>query len=281
MLPKQILHCVGYASGIASADPSCCMGPLILQAAFSAEPSIDALIQWREMLYLSQSEELEPAILPSVLEINLRLAKIIGEYVVQGDPFLVLGGDHTSAIGTWSGAAQAISSRGHLGLIWIDAYLNEIALAALLGQSTSEFIQLTSSEPKLQPQHVCLIGVRDFDSAEVELLRQLGVRVFLMEEVKERGLKVILQEALQIVKQGTVGYGISLDIRALEPLDAPGASAKISDGIPGQMFCEALEQLKEDDKLFGLEIAEFNPHLDQDLKTEKLIQQIVKTVFAM
>lgn len=292
MSSTRLLHCIGYASGIAAANPSCCMGPLLLQPVFAGQlPHLPELV-WDDMLYAPQSKP-QAAALPAIATISEQLAHHTQKWVAEQQQFLVFGGDHTAAIGAWSGAAHALATQGDLGLIWIDAHMDShtpettishnlhgMPLAVLLGEGYPTLTKLFHLTPKLKPQNLCLIGVRDFETDEAALLKRLGVRIFFMDEVKQRGIDAVLQEAIALVKQHTAGYGISLDIDAIDPVDAPGTGLCVRDGIPGKALCDSFKRLQNDPHLLGLEISEFDPAADEDHKTEQLIIALVTAAFA-
>jgi arginase len=281
---------IGYGSGIAANNPDCGSGPLTLKkSAIFSEKSIH-LVWWD--LLVSKTADRQLAAIKEVAKLNHSLARKIQQLVLARQKFLVLGGDHTAAIGTWSGAASALRKQGPLGLIWIDAHMDShtpettesgnihgMPLACLLGYGPGPLTEVLESQPKLLPWHVCLIGVRSFEQSEADLLKRLNIRVFFMEEVKSRGLAAVFADSLQIVKRQTAGYGISIDLDAMDPADAPGVGKPEADGLSGAALCEQLEEINQDQQLLGLEIVEFNPLLDQAQKTERLIADIIAAVF--
>src|SRR5690242_3418600 len=150
---------------------------------------------------------------------------------------LVLGGDHAIAMGTWGGVARALSYEP-FGLIWLDAHLDAhtvettpsmnphgMSAAALLGHGYELFLAFCGGA--LRPEHLCYIGVRSYESEEMALLRRLGVRIILMEEVKRRGMAWALAEALAIATRGTQGFGLTIDLDGFDPEDAPGIGLKV------------------------------------------------------
>jgi arginase len=206
--------------------------------------------------------------------------------------FMVIGGDHSSAIGTWSGAFQAIKQRGSLGLIWIDAHMDShqpktshtgnihgMPLACLLGYGEQEFTQLLSHHHKLDSRYLCLIGVRSFESEEAEFLKQLNVKIYYMDEVKQRGLSVIMQEAIKIVSEQTAGFGVSIDIDSMDPKEAPGTGVIEPDGLSAKELGKALHLLTNNPKLIGIELAEFDPTRDKQQLTEKVILELMRALF--
>lgn len=292
MISKSLIL-LGYASGIAANNPGCADGPLRLKASTLEKQWSDKGLKthWQAMLVPQHESKQER--LAQVVELNTQLAGMTQHLTEQEQTFIVVGGDHSCAIGTWSGVAAELSKKNAaLGLVWIDAHMDShtfettpsgnihgMPLAALLGHGAEKLTQILTSAPKLKPEHVSLIGSRSFESGEAELLRRLGVRIYEMPEIKEKGLAAVLQEAIVRAKQGTVGFGVSLDLDAVDPEDAPGVGVPEPDGINGKDLCQALTLLQQEKQLLGMEIVEYNPHLDKDSKTELLINNIVLSIF--
>lgn len=181
-----------------------------------------------------------------------------------------------------------------MGLVWIDAHMDShtaetspsgnihgMPLAALLGYGGPELTQIQMTDPKLSPEFLSLIGVRSFEAPEAQFLQRLGVRVYDMQEVKTRGLEIILAEAIARAEQSPSGFGVSLDLDALDPNDAPGVGVPESGGLLAEALCQALTQLKHNKNLLGIEIVEYNPCLDNDYKTEQLIQKILLSILGV
>lgn len=220
------------------------------------------------------------------------MARRTEELIARGRIPVVLGGDHSCAIGTWKGAARALSARGSLGLIWIDAHmdahtaettpsgkLHGMPLACLLGHGDPQLTAIAGGA-QLDPRRVCLVGVRSFETGEAALLRRLGVRVFFMHEVAHRGLAAVMKDALAIVRGNDGAYGISLDLDAVDPRDAPGVGSPVPHGIRGFELRRALSQFRRDPALAGLEIVEYNPHRDQRGATARLAGDAIRALLA-
>ncbi len=287
-MPNNKLLCLlGYASGIAGAEPGSADGPLTLQQS----PYLNELtrqgvqLQWSAMI---KTPEIEASKLALVRQQCSELAQAIVPLVEQKQLFTVIGGDHTSAIGTWSGVFHVLHEKGLFGLLWIDAHMDShtpetsetgnlhgMPLACLLGEGESSLINLMGEAPKLNPGNVCLIGIRSFEQREVERLERLNVRVFYMDEVRQRGLSAVFAEAIEIVSKNTIGYGVSIDIDSIDPVDAPGTGVSEAGGIQADDLCQALTTIAEDPRLIGVEIAEFDPHFDREQVTEKLIMRLL------
>lgn len=221
-----------------------------------------------------------------VHKVNVSIAQLILQHVKTHQRFCVIGGDHSCAIGTWSGAAAALD--GDLGLLWIDAHMDAhtfettstqnmhgMPVAALLGHGHKKLTHILSSQPKLKPENICLIGIRSYEAGEAKLLRDLGVTIFSNKEVAEKGLENVLQFSIEKVKKNTVGFGFSIDLDGFDPEYAPGTGTPVNEGLDATDFCRIVSKWKNDPKLIGFEIAEFNPHLDIDKITEKTIANII------
>lgn len=289
-MDHKSIAAIGYCTGLAANNSSCCMGPIILQSSeYLSQSQID--LYWLDMLYAKQSEP-GLAALHAIADINERLAQITFELSQHKQPFLVFGGDHSSAVGTWSGCAAAYRAKGEIGLLWIDAHMDShtpqsslsgnihgMPLAALLGYGPTELIHILDEQPKLLPTNICLVGIRSYEPAEKLLLEKLGIRIFEMKEISERGLAAVIQEAISIIQKNTVAFGLSLDLDALDPLSAPGVGSPVDEGLNVEELCESLMNLSQEKKFVGAEIVEFNPNVDLEHKTEKIISQIVTAVF--
>jgi arginase len=204
--------------------------------------------------------------------------------VNENKKFCVLGGDHSCAIGTWSGVHEAISAKGDLGLIWVDAHMDShtpetspsgrvhgMPLAVLLGHGDTSLTSILNSSPKIKPENLCLIGIRSYEPGEAALLEKLKIRIYFMEEVRQRGFVAVLQEAVAHVKQHTHAYGLTIDLDSLDPHEAPGVDVPEENGIHVAELYQGLQSIIQDPQLIATEITEFDPTHDQEQKTEKII----------
>ena len=128
------------------------------------------------------------------------------------------------------------------------------------------------------PDNVCLVGVRSYESAETELLETLGVRIFDMDEIRRRGLHAVMDEALTIVYRNTAGFGITIDLDAIDPADAPGVGSPEPGGICGKDLAKSLRKVAKNRACLGAEIAEFNPQRDVGGKTAALVREFVAAI---
>lgn len=227
--------------------------------------------------------------LPTITSLNQHLANVVAQLACGSQPFGVVGGDHSCAIGTWNGVSRDLN--GSPGLVWIDAHmdahtpsssrsgaLHGMPLACLLGYGDPALAALEHRRPVLQPDNVCLVGVRSFEPEEQHLLQQLGVRTFFMADIARRGLESVMREALDLVTAQTAAYGISIDLDAVDPSDAPGVGTPARHGIRGPELIAVLDRLTRDKVPLCVEVAELNPANDQDQRTALLVCDLLAAV---
>jgi arginase len=184
--------------------------------------------------------------------------------------------------------ADALRKSGPLGLVWIDAQMdmhvpatthsgaiNGMPLAALLGYGAAELTSVAKTGPAIHSQHVCLVGVRSFESEELELAERLNIRLIRMEEVSRRGVERVLAEAQGIAADGTAGYGVSLDLDVFDPLEAPGVGTPVPGGIRAETFLDTWGELIRDSHCVGFEVVEYNPSRDQTGRTARLMRDLI------
>ncbi len=290
---KHTVHLVGSASGIAAADAGCWEGPLVLEKSAHLQKALSnhhISYSWDAMLEPNRAEGAQSP-LKVVTEHCQKLAAVTSKLVHEKAFFTVFGGDHSCAIGTWSGVHHQLSKQGDFGLIWIDAHMDShtpetsetgnihgMPLACLLGYGHPELITILGSAPKIKPEHVCVIGARSYEPGEEALLKRLNIRTYFMDEVKQRGLDAIMTEAIDLVNKGTIGYGITIDIDGIDPNEAPGTGVSEPDGLSAKELCNALKHVSGDNRLIGSEIVEFDPHRDKNAKTEKIAAQLLVSI---
>jgi arginase len=274
---QRQIELIGAAWGLGGADPGCAEAPaaltplLVQRLAACGVPAFTGPI-------------LEPP--PGERRKQFAVSKLCGQLAAavadarrHGRLPCVLGGDHSCAGGTWTGVARTL--RGALGLLWIDAHMDShtpatshtgrlhgMPLAWLLGQDDDPLYGLASGV--LEPQHVCLVGVRSYEPEEDERLRRLGVRVVFMEEIRERGIEAVLDEALDIVTAGTSGFGVSIDLDVVAPEEAPNVGTPVSGGVSSAELALALEEIAGRPGLAAVELVEYSPRLDRDGRTARV-----------
>jgi arginase len=222
--------------------------------------------------------------LPVIHRVCSTLADRVEGQVREGFLPLVLGGDHSQAIGTISGMARVRRARGErIGVLWVDAHtdmntpetspsgnIHGMPLSALLGRGLPELVGLAGPEPALHPEDVVVFGARDVDPTEVAVVEDMGVRVYTMTEIDRRGTAACAEEAIAHVTRHTAGVHLSFDLDGVDPGDAPGVGTPVPGGLSlreSHMLCE---MVAETGRLIGMEMVELNPTLDVRNKTGEL-----------
>jgi ornithine--oxo-acid transaminase len=284
-LPHQLktLQLIGVASGCGARDTGCEAGADVIRAAqlTSRLRARGFRARWADTL--RQAATHRENTLKAVRKICTRLARRVERIVHDGELPIVVGGDHTCAIGTWKGVAHAAEQRGHIGLLWIDAHmdahtpqttesgmLHGMPVACLLGYGYAELTEIAEGA-RLDPKCVVLFGVRSFERGEAELLERLGVRVFFMDEIARRGVAATLREAMSIVTCASGGFGITLDLDAIDPGDAPGVGSPAEGGMRASELMAALAEHGGHPALVGIEVVEYNPYRDRQATTAGLV----------
>lgn len=282
------IEIVGAVACIGALDHRCESGPLVVRSRGLLQHLGDQgyAAHWAQfvMPYLGETDDDDR--MSQIGGYCTNLAKHLKGVVASNRYFLVLGGDHSCAVGTWSGVRLGHPER--VGLVWIDAHMDShtpetshsgavhgMPLAALLGYGAPKLTSIGSTQPKIDPRDVCLVGVRSFEPEEQALLDRLGVRVFFMDEVRRRGIDLVLREAVDHVRKNTSSMGISIDLDAVDPMDAPGVGSPEHGGIDGAQLVDALKSATREVTLVGAEIVEFNPIRDRGDRTVRLIFDLV------
>ena len=197
---------------------------------------------------------------------------------------LVLGGDHSLAAGSVAAAAAHARRRDKpLGLLWIDAHadmntpastlsgnVHGMPLAALLGPEPAELSRLGGFSPKVLPRHTALVGVRNLDAREKELVRASGVHVFTMNDIDRRGMAAVFGQALAVAGAGTAGIHVSFDLDVCDPSIAPGVGTPVNGGINYREAHLLMEMVADSGLLTSLDMVEVNPTLDVRNATAEL-----------
>ena len=206
-----------------------------------------------------------------------------------GELPLILGGDHSIAIGSFAGVASHFKKQDKsVGLIWFDAHadmntpestpsgnIHGMPLAALLGFGTKELTHVAGFAPKLDPRLCAHVGARDIDPGERELIRKLGVRFFTMREIDERGMSACMDDAIKIAAGGSAGYSVTFDVDVLDPGDAPGSGTLVRGGLTYREAHLGMEKIAEAGGMRSLEVVEINTALDFNNKTAELGVELI------
>jgi arginase len=189
---------------------------------------------------------------------------------------LVLGGDHSIAVGTTAGVAQHFRKDSkRIGMIWLDAHgdmntpdtspsgnVHGMPLASIMGYGPPELTGIAGFKPLVEPRNVVLVGIRELDSKERRLVKESGVHIFTMREIDERGMREVLAEALRFAGDDTAGIAVSLDMDFVDPSDAPGVGTPVRGGVTYREAHLALEMIADSRLMVSLELVEINPVID-------------------
>jgi arginase len=206
---------------------------------------------------------------------------------------LVLGGDHSVAAGTVAGVAEFYRRQNQkIGLIWIDAHsdintpetspsgnVHGMPLAAIMGLGPTELANIMGFSPKIAPENCVLVGVRDVDYFEKENIRKSGIEVLTMRDIDERGMRVVMEEALRMAGRGTAGYHVSLDMDWIDPEDAPGVGTPVRGGATYREAHLAMEIIADHGRMTSFEIVEVNPVIDEHNRTADLAVELCNSIF--
>lgn len=207
------------------------------------------------------------------------IAGAVTEVCQRGNLPLILGGDHSVSLGTVAG----VVSEHSIGLIWLDAHgdfntpdtspsgnVHGMVLAALAGYGDMSMISIGSRSPMVAAGSIALVGVRELDSDERDLLKSSGVVVFTMTDIDRRGMAEVMQQAIEVTSRGVEGLHLSLDMDVVDPVQAPGVGTPVTGGINYREGQLAMEMIAATGLLSSMDVVEVNPILDGHNKTAEL-----------
>jgi len=227
--------------------------------------------------------------LDEIAEACKGLAEIVGKTLDEDFEPLVLGGDHSIAVGTTAGVAAHFHKKSRrIGVIWLDAHgdmntpdsspsgnVHGMPLASIMGYGPPELTDLAGITPMVEPRSVALVGIRDLDSKERRLMKDTGVHVFTMRDIDERGMREVMAEALRFAGDDTAGIAVSLDMDFVDPTDAPGVGTPVRGGVTYREAHLALEMIADSKLMASFELVEINPVIDLHNTTATLGVELV------
>jgi arginase len=215
--------------------------------------------------------------------------------ITDGALPIVIGGDHSLAAGSVGASADyALEKGGKLGVLWIDAHgdmntpattssgnVHGMPLAALVGTEPIELSSIGRHSPKLQAEHVVLIGIRNLDEAEKKRIRAAKVHVFTMKDIDRHGIAVVMKRALKIATTGTTGLHVSFDLDACDPTIAPGVGTPVKGGLDYREAQLVMEMIADSGRMTALDLVEVNPILDSQNQTATLATELALSALGM
>ncbi|KAB8140454.1 arginase [Chloroflexia bacterium SDU3-3] len=222
--------------------------------------------------------------LDPLVGVNQALAQRVAEAVAAQQFPLILGGDHSLAIGSVSGTTWG---GRRAGLIWVDAHgdfntpestpsgnIHGMSVAALTGRGHPALLGIGQRTPVLRDREVALVGIRDLDREERAALKASGIHVFTMHDIDRRGMATVMEEAIVHASTGNAGFHLSFDMDAIDPSAAPGVGTPVPGGISYREAHLAMEVVSDSRRMLSMDLVEVNPILDQRNATAELAVQV-------
>lgn len=241
-----------------------------------------------------QAEAREPGnpharYLPEIAETCKRLATMVEKAAGEGRFPVVLGGDHSAAVGTVSGVSRHYRKKKQkIGMIWVDAHadmntpessmsgnVHGMPLACIIGEGPRELTHIFNYAPKVDPDKVVIVGLRNVDQLEKQHVRDSGVHVFTMRDIDERGMKAVMGDAIRFAMEGTAGFHVSFDMDSVDPQQAPGVGTPVPGGLTYREAHLAMEMAGDSGGVLSMEVVEVNPVLDIANRTADLAVQLI------
>jgi len=228
-----------------------------------------------------------------ILQVCTALAEQTRNALAIGDIPLIIGGDHSIAQGSVAGVAAHYQDQSQsIGLLWFDAHgdintpqsspsgnIHGMPLAHLLGYGDADLANIMDFSPKVRPENVVLIGIRDIDSSERELIHQSGIKTYTMRDIDELGMARISREAMNIVCNNTAGFHVSFDVDGCDPSVIPGSGTLVPGGVSFREAHLLLEYCADTQKMLSMEIVELNPFLDKGNISAERTLSLIKSAF--
>lgn len=282
-----MIPCIGLASGLGGSHEGSGKGPTTIQQSLQLD------VEWTQMIHMDMTLADKWDHIPLL---NEKLAKETLKTASQHPFTMIIGGDHSCGIGTWSGIAEAMRADGReLALLWFDAHMDShtpessetgnihgMPVASLLGHGSPKLTQILSDQPKIKPENLFLIGIRSYEEPERKLLEKLNVRIYYIEEVQQRGLKAVMAEILDNIASRQLPYGISMDIDFFDPKVMTATGTPEKDGPQPEEFFDCYDLIEENPPV-AFEFVEYNPPLDNGKSLAivgKILQQTLKSCAA-
>ncbi|HYF39608.1 MAG TPA: arginase [Gemmatimonadales bacterium] len=296
----MIIHLLGVPMDLGSGRRGVDMGPSAIRIAGVARQLTelghrvvddgDVVIKNMEELKVGNERA---RYLPEIARASAIIARKAERIAGLGHFPLVLGGDHSIAIGTVSGLAAYANNQGKkLGLLWIDAHgdintpdtspsgnIHGMPLATLLGFGVPELTSIAGPSPKVSPANVALVGIRSLDSGEKKRLKETGVQVLTMSDIDRHGVHRVMKKALARVTDGTDFVHVSLDLDAVDPAVAPGVGTPVKGGLDYREAHLIMETIAEAGVMTSLEVVEVNPILDSRNTSAEFAVELVQSAF--
>lgn len=227
--------------------------------------------------------------LDEIIEVSNQISETVSQSVDNGNFPLILGGDHSIAIGSISGISKHYEN---LGVIWYDAHgdlnvpeespsgnIHGMPLRVLAGDGDSRLVNISNYTPKVKPENIVLIGMRDLDKGERQYIKENNIKTYTMADIDRLGIKHVMEETLDYLKSKTDGIHLSLDVDALDPTETPGTGTRVLGGLTYRESHFALELLHNSNLITSMDLVEVNPLIDMNNHTAEQAVSLVGSFF--
>lgn len=228
-----------------------------------------------------------------ILAVCQQLAEETRQTLDDGEQPLVIGGDHSIAMGTVSGVAAHFARKEQsVGLLWFDAHgdmnlpetspsgnIHGMPLAHLLGYGDADLSSVLGVHPAVARENVVLIGIRDVDRVERKFIRESGIKVFTMRDIDEMGMSEVAKRSLEVVNSGTAGFHVSFDLDGCDPDVIPGTGTTVPGGVSYREAHLLLEECASDGRMTSMEVVELNPFLDHGNVSAERAVLLIQSAF--
>lgn len=297
---KQTVRIIGVPMDLGASRRGTDMGPSALRIAGlgAAIKRMGYTLELEEDIHVPametrSPEDSEARYKPQILSVCTELATRVKELMDAEEFPLVIGGDHSIAMGTVAGVSAHFRDRGEeMGLLWFDAHgdmnipgvspsgnIHGMPLAHLLGRGDPDMAGILGFSPKLNPDKVVLIGIRDIDAGERKIIRESGIHVFTMRDIDELGMATVAKKSMEIVTNGTAGFHVSFDVDGCDPSVIPGSGTLVPGGVQYREAHLLLEYCADTQQMKSMEVVELNPFLDQgNVSAERTLHLITSAL---
>lgn len=227
--------------------------------------------------------------LEEIIETSETLSQSVSNSLSNNHFPLILGGDHSIAIGSISGVSKHYEN---LGVIWYDAHgdlnipeespsgnIHGMPLRILAGDGDDKLVNIANYAPKVKPENIVLIGMRDLDVGERQYIKDNNIKTYTMAEVDRYGIKQVIKETIDYLKEKTDGIHLSLDVDALDPVETPGTGTRVLGGLTYRESHFALELLHNSNLVTSMDLVEVNPLIDHNNDTAEQAVGLVGSFF--
>jgi len=282
------IHLIGVANALGCTTNAVALSPIELSRHGLADVlrSKGVAAVWSQIISPLKDEPRASAL----ADVSERVAEQVERSLAMHAKPVVIGGDHSTALGTWRGVGRALQSKGSLGLLWFDAHLDAhtpstspsgnlhgMSVAMLMGHGIEELVRIRG--PRIAPENIVIYGARSWEQGEWDRLNEQGVRIYSMEEIRDRGVEETLHEAIARLEKRVDYFGFSIDIDVFDSAEVPYTTTPCPRGLPVEKICQIISEYKNNPKLCALEIVEYIPEKDVQQQGMALIARLIQSAF--